>query len=273
MNLNFLVCAIETAGERALESFKVRNDNLALGIKTAYLKEKSPRELVIREDIMCQKIIIEAILSEQTKAKIYSEESNNLHELKTDTSPLKYIIDPLDGTHNFYFGIPYWGLSIGVLDQDNQSIAGVIYLPCMGMLLKNEGVNLPTMIKLKEGWQRVSTVPRSLSKALVCYDNQFYKFGKEASSIYERLTHEAFTTRITGSAVADAALIATGRVNARIWNNTMSYDVAAGMAVVRGAGGKFTGFAGEKIDVMEPKVLMSSDESIHSSLLELISKN
>ena len=72
MNLNFLVCAIETAGERALESFKVRNDNLVLGIKTAYLKEKSPRELVIREDIMCQKIIIEAILSEQPKAKIYS---------------------------------------------------------------------------------------------------------------------------------------------------------------------------------------------------------
>ena len=48
-------------------------------------------------------------------------------------------------------------------------------------------------------------------------------------------------------------------------------DVAAGMAVVRGAGGKFTGFAGEKIDVMAPKVVMSSDEALHNSLLELIS--
>ena len=272
MKFDFLINAIETAGERALESFKVRNDNLVLGIKTAYLKEKSPRELVIREDIMCQKIIIDAILSEQPEAQIYSEESNNLHELESDTSPIKYIIDPLDGTHNFYFGIPYWGLSIGVLDQDNDSIAGVIYLPCMGMILKNEGINLPTMIKLKEGWQKVSTVPRSLSKALVCYDNQFYKFGEDASSIYERLIHKAFTTRITGSAVADAALIATGRINARIWNNTMSYDVAGGMAIVKGAGGMITGFCGEKINALDSKVIMSSDESIHSSLLEIISK-
>lgn len=272
MDHNFLVSALESAGERALESFKVRNDNLVLGIKTAYLEEKSPRELLIREDIMCQKIIIDTILSEQPKAKIYSEESNNLHELETDSSSLKYIIDPLDGTHNFFFGVPYWGLSIGILDKDNYPIGGVIYLPCMGILLKNEGVNLPTMIKLKEGWQRVSTVPRNLKKALVCYDNQFYKFGEEASSIYERLTHEAFTTRITGSAVADAALIATGRVNARIWNNTMSYDVAAGMAIVRGAGGKITGFSGEKINAMDSKVLMSSDESIHTSILEIILK-
>jgi len=247
MNLNFLVSALESAGERALESFKVRNDNLVLGIKTAYLEEKSPRELVIREDIMCQKIITDTILSEQPKAKIYSEEGDNLHELEMDASPLKYIIDPIDGTHNFYFGVPYWGLSIGILDKDNYPIGGVIYLPCMGILLKNEGTNLPTMIKLKEGWQKVSTVPRNLHNALVCYDNQFYKFGK-------------------------AALIATGRVNARIWNNTMSYDVAAGMAIVRGAGGKITGFNGEKINVLESKVLMSSDESIHLSLLELISK-
>lgn len=272
MNLDFLVRALETAGERALESFKVRNDNLVLGIKTAYLKEKSPRELVIREDMMCQKLIMDAIQAEQPEAKIYSEESNNLNKLKTDSSPLKYIIDPLDGTHNFYFGIPYWGLSIGVLNQDNQSIGGVIYLPSMGMILKNEGVDLPTMIKLKGGWQRVSTVPRILSKALICYDNQFYKFGEEATIIYERLTHEAFTTRITGSAVADAALIASGRVNARIWNNTMSYDVSAAFSIVRGAGGKITGFLGEEIDVMQPKVIMSSDDSIHSSLLELISK-
>ncbi len=270
MNLDFLVCALEEAGERALESFKVRNDNLVLGIKTAYLKEKTPRELVIREDMMCQKIIVDAILSEQSKAIIYSEEGENLHELKMDTSPLKFIIDPLDGTHNFYFGIPYWGLSVGVLDKDNNSVGGVIYIPSMKLLLKNEGPNLPTYMKLKNGWKKVSTVPRSLNHALVCYDNQFYKFGSDASSIYEQLTQEAFTTRITGSAVADAALIATGRISARIWNNTLSYDVAAGMAVVQGAGGKVTGFTGEKINVMAPRVVMSSDESLHESLLELI---
>jgi myo-inositol-1(or 4)-monophosphatase len=272
MNLDFLVRALEKAGAMALESFKVRNDNLVLGIKTAYLEEKSPRELVIREDILCQKIIIEAILSDQPEAVIYSEESENLPELKMDTSPLKYIIDPLDGTHNFYFGLPNWGLSVGVLDQYNRSVGGVIYLPTMGVFLKNEGTGLPTMIRLNGDWQKVSTVPRLLSQAMICYDNQFYKLGEKASSIYERLTHEAFTTRITGSAVADAAFIATGRISARIWNNTLSYDVAAGMAVVLGAGGQVTGFAGETVDVMAPKVVMSSDLELHQSLINLISQ-
>ena len=271
MNFEILISALEAAGKRALESFKVRNDNLFLGIKTPYLEEKSPRELLIREDIMCQKILIDTILSDQPNAKIYSEESNNLKELETDNSPLKFIIDPLDGTHNFYFGVPYWGLSIGILDERNYSIGGVIYLPCMGMLLKNEGKDKPSMIKLKEGWQKVSTVPRELNKALICYDNQFHKFESEASSIYKRLTKEAFTTRITGSAVSDAALIATGRVNARIWNNTMSYDIAAAISIVKGAGGQVSGFNGENINVMEPKVLMSSDKVVHSSLLNLIS--
>jgi myo-inositol-1(or 4)-monophosphatase len=270
MNLDFLVRALEKAGGKALESFKVRNDNLVLGIKTAYLEEKSPRELVIREDILCQKIIVEAILSEQPEAVIYSEESENLSDLEMDTAPLKYIIDPLDGTHNFYFGLPYWGISVGVLNQDNRSVGGVIYLPSMGILLKNEGTNLPTMIKLNGGWQKVSTVPRLLSQAMICYDNQFYKLGVNATSIYERLTHEAFTTRITGSAVVDAAFIATGRISARIWNNTLSYDVAAGMAIVLGAGGQVTGFAGEPVNVMVPRVVMSSDDSLHGSLLELI---
>ena len=271
MKLNFLVRAIERAGEEALKSFNIRNDSLALGIETAYLEEKSPNELVIKEDILCQKIIVEAILAKQPDAVIYSEETDNLPELEMDTSPLKYIIDPLDGTHIFYFGLPYWGLSIGVLDQNNMPVGGVIYLPSIGILLKNEGINLPTMIRLNNDWKEASTVTRSLDRALVCYDNQFYKLGKKESLIYEGLTHEAFTTRITGSAVADAAFIATGRISARIWNDTLSYDIAAGMAIVLGAGGRVTGFSGEPVDVMKSKVVMSSDDTIHNLLLRLIS--
>jgi len=268
MHLNFLVSAIKKAGNEALKSFEIRNKSLALGIETTYLKEKSPHELVIEEDIMCQKIIVDAILEEQPDAIIYSEESENLVDLETDASPLKYIIDPLDGTHNFYFGLPYWGLSIGVLDCDNRPVGGVIYLPSMGIILKNEGVNSPTMIQSDGEWKEVSVMPRPLNLSMVCYDNQFYKMGERESLIYERLTHEAFTTRITGSAVVDAAFIATGRIGARIWNNTLSYDVAAGMSIVLGAGGRVSGFSGETVNVMESKVIMSSCGALHNSLLE-----
>jgi len=271
MNLDFIVSALEEAGSMALESFQERNIRLAAGTATSYLQEKSPHELVIEEDILCQKIIVKAILAKQPDAVIYSEESKNLSDLKTDTSPLKYIIDPLDGTHNFYYGIPYWGLSVGVLDCENRPVGGVIYLPSIGVFLKNTGENFPTMVRSNGKWEEVHTVSRCLDLSMVCYDNQFYKLDEQASSIYERLTQAAFTTRITGSAVADAAFIAIGRIGARIWNNTSSYDIAAGMSIVLGAGGRVTGFSGESVNVMASKVIMSSGDMLHTSLLELIS--
>lgn len=270
MNLDFIVRAVEDAGLKLLLSFKARNKNHELGVKGGILEEKSPRELVIYEDLLSQELITEAIRGKHPDAAIYSEESNNLSELAADRSPIKYIIDPLDGTHNFYFGLPNWGVAVGVLNQDNHSVGGVIYLPYDGILLKNEGVQSPTMIRIDGEWQSVVTMPRQLSQALICYDNQFYKLGKQASAIYMNLTKEAFTTRITGSAVADAAFIAMGRVNGRIWNSTFSYDIAAGIAIVQGGGGVASDFCGQPVNMKAPQVIMSSDKSLHRSLLDLI---
>jgi len=185
-----------------------------------------------------------------------------------DKSNRKYLIDPLDGTHNYYFGLPFWGVAAAVLDSSNKPCAAVIYIPMMKLLMKCE-MDEPTMVWSEGGWELVKTRHKDLSRSLICYDNQFYKLGLQAVQMFEQLTRDCFTIRIMGSAVCDAALIACGKVNARIWNNTNPYDIGAGIKIVEGAGGEISDFNGNEINVLAKQVIMCSDKSLQSELLDL----
>ena len=69
----------------------------------------------------------------------------------------------------------------------------------------------------------------------------------------------------------DCALIAAGRINGRVWNKTLSYDIAAGIPIVLGAGGCVSDFLGNQISVLASKVIMSSERDLHDRLIKEIS--
>ena len=276
-NFDKIVEIIQEAGIILFDRFNKRNSRHLMntlltyeGINTGYVKEKAEKELVLREDLISQKIIIERIKEFESDAIIYSEELDNVHLLKEDKNEIKFLLDPLDGTHNFYFGMPYWGIGLAIINKQNEPIAGIIFLPALNILIKNEGKNLPTFIKNEGGWVKCHTTRRSLNNALICYDNQFYKLGHEAIKIYDILAHDSFTSRITGSAITDAALIATGRINGRIWNRTQPYDIAAGIPIVLGSGGVVTDFQKNKVSVLDKSIIMSSDKLLHEALIQEI---
>ncbi len=270
LNIDKITYLIEKAGLLLKTRFNKRNSNHLIGKDSGFIKEKTENELQIREDLISQDLIIEGIKKIEPDAVIYSEELNNMHLLEKDENEMKYILDPLDGTHNFYFGMPYWGIGLAVLNRYNESIAGLIYLPVLNIFIKNEGNNSPTLLKNGKDWIKCNTTIRPLGKSIICYDNQFYKLGDTAIKIYNILAHNAFTTRITGSAIADAALIATGRINGRIWNKTEPYDIAPGIPIVKGSGGYVSDFHGNTVSVMNKSVIMSSDEIIHERLIKEI---
>lgn len=270
VEMDFLIDALREAGKVAQTAFENKKYCFLSDFQHEKIREKSPNELIIEEDILCQDIIIKAIKAQDPNAVIYSEELNNLDQLKTDTAAQKYLIDPLDGTHNFCFGLPFWGISAAVLNAGNAPIAAVIFIPEFDLLLKCEGPRHPTMVYDKDTWIETTTAQKQMREALICYDNQFYKLGPRAFEIYQSLTKECFTTRITGSAVFDIALIASGKVNARVWNNTNLYDIAGGIPIVKGAGGSVSGFQGEEIDIFAPQVIMSSDKSLSQRIVEII---
>ena len=263
---------IQDAGKLLLDRFNERNTRHLEGIDTGYVKEKAEKELLIREDLISQDIVIEGIKKIEPDTVIYSEELNNVHLLEKDRNEIKFILDPLDGTHNFYFGMPYWGIGLAVLNKQNESIAGFIYLPVLNIFIKNEGNNSSTLLKNGNDWIKCNTTERPLEKSIICYDNQFYKLGNTAIKIYDILAHDVFTSRITGSAITDAALIATGRINGRIWNRTQPYDIAPGIPILQGAGGYVSDFQGNAISVLDKSVLMSSDKNLHWMLIREIGK-
>ena len=270
VDINFLIDAACKAGKIAEDAFDSKKYYFLSDFQHEKISEKSKRELVIEEDFICQDIIIEAIRKNDPNAAVYSEELDNLDELRGDPSNKKYLIDPLDGTHNFCFGLPFWGISAAVLNSVNAPIAAVIYIPKFDLLLKCDGPGHPTMLYTGGTWTEATTAQKQMREALICYDNQFYKLGPRAFQLYERLTKECFTTRITGSAVFDIALIASGKINMRIWNKTNSYDIAGGIPIVRGAGGHVTDFEGGEVNIFSEEVIMSSDLNLSREIVEMI---
>ena len=106
MNLNFLIKAVQLAGQMAKQNFegeRYRDSDTS----HPEVREKSYKELVIEEDLLCEQILVSEIKRYDSNAVIYSEEMNSLDKLNSDTSEIKYLLDPLDGTHNYYFGLPF----------------------------------------------------------------------------------------------------------------------------------------------------------------------
>lgn len=228
---------------------------------------KESHELVLGVDLLSQKILIDQISSLFPEYSIYSEETDNWSEFLDDTK-FRFVIDPIDGTHNFHFGLPTWGIALSLLDPSCHPIAGLISIPMMDLIVYNFG-DKTYYIKNGEESEAVSSKRTSISQSLISYDNQFYKLEDSAMRIYEKMTSIALTTRISGSAAFDAVMIALGKLDARIWNSVEIYDIAAAFSIVRGAGGIICDFKGEeKVGVNGGAILACSNHSIKSQILD-----
>jgi myo-inositol-1(or 4)-monophosphatase len=221
---------------------------------------KSPKEMVSVVDMQAQRAIMELLETEFPGYGMITEEKSN----DVDKDGKNWIIDPLDGTHNYIAGLPFSGVSIG-LAEGNDFQLGVILFPMEDRLyygVKGEGAYL--------NHQRIEVSPGpELSKSIVCFDNQFH-LNKKSFEYYKKLTERAFTTRILGTATNDLCMTAEGKLGGRIWVNTKICDIAAGIVIVREAGGKVTNFDGT-FCTLDSKQVVASNGKIHKELLEIVS--
>ncbi|MGE5340273.1 MAG: inositol monophosphatase family protein [Candidatus Omnitrophota bacterium] len=220
---------------------------------------KSPREMVSVVDMQAQKAILE-ILEYRFPRYGFITEERSAH---ADTSGKNWIIDPLDGTHNYIAGLPFSGISIGLTNQQEFEL-GVIFFPMEDRLyyaVKGRGAFF--------NHQPIKVSPSSeLARAIVSFDNQFH-LNERSFDYFKKLTERAFTTRILGTATNDLCLTAEGKLGGRIWVNTKICDIAAGMVIVTEAGGKVTDFNGDSC-TMESRQVIASNGKIHDELLEIV---
>ena len=222
---------------------------------------KSYHEMVAEVDILSQNLIIEKLLKSFPEYAIISEEKS----MEKNTKDLTWIIDPLDGTHNYIVGLPFFGISIALADRGNYYL-GIIYFPMLDKLyhaIKGKGA-------FCNDDKIFTSTNNDLSKSMVAYDNQFNDSNLALNNL-QLIANESFTVRIFGSATNDLCLIASGRIDARVWISTKIVDIAAGHVIVSEAGGKVTDFNGDTVGI-ECEQVIATNGTVHDSLISILNK-
>ena len=203
------------------------------------IEYKGLNNLVSYVDKETEKQLVTALRQLLPEAGFITEEGTTGQE--ADPTALNWIIDPLDGTANFIHGLPVFSVSIG-LAQGSTPIAGVVYDP--------------NRKECFSAWQgggafcndvKISVSPATqLGESLIATGFPYYSFDQMQKYLHilESLMQQTHGLRRMGSAAIDLAYVACGRFEAFYEYNLNSWDMAAGVLLVREAGGLVTDFDG-----------------------------
>lgn len=249
----FALKAAQKAGKILLQKFN------HLVQKEVNLKDKY--EVVTRADFEAEEAILEVIRQKYPQHDILTEEAGRLDR----QAEYLWIIDPLDGTTNYTIGNPLFSISIGLAHHQKLTI-GVIYAPFLHELWVAEKGQGAWLNKRKI---KVSSV-RKIKDAflLFCHGNKKQDI-KRTIKLFDRLKLPARHLRQLGSAAIELASVATGRAESIAIPGINTWDAAAGVLLVREAGGKVTDFQGKEWDLDSPDMLATNGK-IHEELLKLI---
>lgn len=221
------------------------------------IEEKQPGDLVTEADRASEALVLEMIRRHFPDDQIIAEESGSQG---LSSSTFCWAVDPLDGTTNYAHGYPMAAVSIGLL-YEGEPVAGIIYDIFQGRLYRG-GLGIPAT-RDREPIQVSATTElnRSLLVTGFAYDRRRVSDNNYAEFCH--FTHITQGVRRGGAAALDLALVAAGHLDG-YWERGLSvWDIAAGIAIVRAAGGKVTAYDGSPVDVMSGRLLVSNGH-LHS---------
>ena len=254
-NINVMVKACRKAAKNLIRDFGE--------LEKLQVSLKGPGNFVTASDKKVEKILIEELQKARPNYSILSEEIGKIN----NDEEFKWIIDPIDGTSNFLHGIPHFAISIG-LEHNEEIICGIIYDPIKdemftaekgnGSYLNNQRIRVSSRSKLKDcliatGGPRRNQKERDL--ALKEYD----KFSSSVD----------IPVRKMGSASLDMAYVAAGRFDG-MWQRNLNYwDIAAGIILIKEAGGFVTDFNGNDAYI-EKKTILATNSGINKEMIEVL---
>ncbi|MBU4360649.1 inositol monophosphatase [Patescibacteria group bacterium] len=259
MYKEFAIKIVKKAGQELLKYFS-RIDKMKVS-------KKSKHEIVTPADLVVNKIIMSAIKKQFPTHGILSEETG-FYQKGAD---YLWVIDPLDGTTNFSIGNHFFNVSIALIYK-NEIILGVILAPFFKQLFvaeKNKGVYLNN-IKIK-----VSNSKKSINSMI----DFGYTYKDDKSNQKMAYAHAQFLFKFEhahnlGAAALELAWVALGRLEAYVLPHTKPWDIAAGVLMIKEAGGKVTDFKNKeyKFTTNEKGNLIASNGKIHKELVEILKK-
>ena len=235
-NLNIMIKAAEKASKVLIRDFGE--------VEKLQVSVKGPSDFVTNADKKAEKIIIEELSKSRKKFSILSEETG---EIKNSDINNVWIIDPIDGTTNFLHGVPHFAISIA-LKSNNEIISGLIFDP-----IKNE-----MFYAEKNNGAYFNNKRMKVSRKKILEECLFATGGKKEIK-------SDLNTRKSGSAALDMAYVAAGRYDGYFQNHLNLWDIAAGIIMVKEAGGKIN-----EIDcsIIKDVSVRTSSNSIYEKMLE-----
>ena len=214
-NLNIMIKASEKASKGLIRDFG-ELEQLQVSIK-------GPSDFVTNADTKAEKIIIDELTKSRKNYSILSEESGSKENKDIDNV---WIIDPIDGTNNFLHGVPHFAISIA-LKSNNEIVSGLIYDPIKDEMFyaeKNNGAYFNN--------KRIRVSKRKK------IEDCLFASGEIDNENIKQKTNAKLKTRKSGSAALDMAYVASGRYDGYFQKNLNLWDIAAGIIIVKEAGGQ-----------------------------------
>jgi myo-inositol-1(or 4)-monophosphatase len=216
---------LTTAADAALLAGRLLRENFE---KPLQVDAMHAHDIKLELDRRTQQLIETHILARHPGHAILGEEG-----MRGGTGEYEWIIDPLDGTVNYFYGIPHFATTIAVR-RNNTLLAGVIHDPMRDetwtaeldgpSLMNGKSIEVSKRTDLRD-----CIVSMGVSKTIDTIDNTLPVFNQAIRRVKKM--------RMLGSAALDIAYVATGRLDAYIESSISLWDIAAGVLLVRGAGG------------------------------------
>ncbi|MEO1638904.1 MAG: inositol monophosphatase family protein [Pseudomonadota bacterium] len=254
-NPNVMMKTARKAGRGLLKDFGE--------VENLQVSAKGPGDFVSRADKAAEAIIREDLMQARPSYGFLGEEGK---EIEGEDPTRRWIVDPLDGTTNFLHGMPHWAVSIA-LEHKGQIVAGVIYDPVKDeMFYAEKGAGA----WLNESRLRVSARHRLIESVFATGVPFAARPGlPETLQELARLMPVCAGVRRFGAAALDLAYVAAGRFDG-FWERSLSpWDIAAGLVIVREAGGIVEPIASDS-DILSDGAVICANGEVFESFAKII---
>ena len=256
-NLNVMMKTARKVGRTLVKDF--------MEVEQLQVSTKGPGDFVTRADKQAEQTIREDLIAARPSYGFLGEEGA---EIEGEDPTRRWIVDPLDGTTNFLHGLPHWAVSIA-LEHKGQIVAGVVYDPVKDEMFyaeKGQGAFL------NESRLRVSGRSKMI-ESIFATGIPWAGRGDLPDTLQDlaRLMPTCAGVRRFGAASLDLAYVAAGRYEG-FWERRLKpWDIAAGIVIVREAGGILEPLnpAG---DAVADGALICSNEAIFNSFAKVVRK-
>ena len=245
----------------AVEAAKKAGDFLDRNFgKVSKTIKKENNSYVTDLDLKAENIIISLIRRNFPEHNVLSEEAGKIG----GNSEYTWIIDPLDGTHNYMVGIPLYGVSIALMKAD-KIMLGVVYMPYLDELYiaeRGKGALL--------NGKRLKTQKKEPGKQVMIYDSLLREDSDKKARLLGKLAKKVFRVRMFGAAVYEGAQVAKGVADIFVSHSTHIWDIAAIFLIIEEAGGHITDFNGNNWTSEINSFVACSSRELNKKIVDVI---